>query len=37
MFEAFRVGPVETGDGNFTLYVTCSPAGAVSAIAADDR
>ena len=37
MFEAFRVGPVETGDGNFTLYMACSPAGAVSAIAADDR
>lgn len=37
MFEAFRVGPVPTSDGNFTLYMGCSPAGAVSAIAADDR
>ncbi len=37
MIEAFRVGPVETSDGNFTLYMACSPAGAVSAIAADDR
>lgn len=37
MFEAFRVGPVETGDGNFTLYMACTPAGAVSAIAANDR
>ena len=37
MFEAFRVGPVETGDGKFTLYMACSPAGAVSAVAADDR
>jgi hypothetical protein len=37
MFEAFRVGPIETSDGSATLYAACSPAGAVSAIAADDR
>jgi hypothetical protein len=37
MFEAFRVGPVETSDGDFTLYMACSAAGAVSAIAPDDR
>ncbi len=37
MFEAFRVGPVETSDGSFTLYMACSAAGSVSAIARDDR
>ena len=37
MFEAFRVGPVETKEGSFTLYMACSPAGSVSAIARDDR
>jgi len=37
MFEAFRVGPVETKEGNFTLYAACSPTGAVSAVAPDDR
>jgi len=37
MFEAFRVGPVVTDVGTFSLYVGCSPAGTVSAIAPDDR
>lgn len=37
MLEAFRVGPVATSDGDFTLYMACSPAGVVSAIAPDDR
>jgi hypothetical protein len=37
VFEAFRVGPVDTGEGTFTLYMASSAAGAVSAIASDDR
>jgi len=37
MLEAFRVGPVETTDGDFTLYMACSPTGVVSAIAPNDR
>lgn len=37
MLEAFRVGPVETGEGRFHLYMACVADGVVSAVAASDR
>jgi hypothetical protein len=37
MLEVSGADPVETGDGNFALYMMCSPAEAVSAMVPDDR